>query len=61
MNSTLRKVFYKSLGYSYGARFSTNIGSLLQSRLSSNPLQNAIRFENQNKTWTYKEIEVISP
>lgn len=57
MNSVLRKRILKSLTPNTFSPFSTNIGGLLSARLSEGALRNAIRFENQNKTWTFKELE----
>ena len=58
MNSVLSKRILKSLTSNSFSPFSTNIGGLLSARISEGPLKNAIRFENQNKTWTFKELEV---
>lgn len=57
MNSVLSKRILKSLTSNSFSPFSTNIGGLLSARISEGPLKNAIRFENQNKTWTFKELE----
>jgi len=57
MNSILRRSALKFLTYRFSSPFSTNIRGLLASRLQEIPLKNDIRFENQNRTWTYKEIE----
>ncbi len=57
MNSALRSRVLKSLTSGVYAPFSSN-GGLLSARLQEHPLRNAIRFENQNRTWTYKELEV---
>jgi hypothetical protein len=56
MNSALRSRVLKSLTSGVYAPFSSN-GGLLSARLQEHPLRDAIRFENQNKTWTYKELE----
>lgn len=37
-------------------RFSSS--SVFQKMLTKNPLRDAVRFENQNKNWTYQELEV---
>ena len=58
MNSSLRKVFVKSLSYAASPRFSSSISELLGKRLHENGLKSAVRFEGQNKTWTYNEIDV---
>lgn len=60
MNSVLRRTTRKFLSQTYFSPFSTSVRSLLSSRLSENPLKDAIRFENQNKTWTFKELETHS-
>ncbi len=32
--------------------------TVLQTSLSKNPVRDAIRFENQNRLWTFEELEV---
>jgi len=56
MNSALRSRIIKSLTSGSASPFSTN-GGLLSARLQENPLRNAIRFENQNRSWTYRDLE----
>lgn len=57
MNSVLRRTTRKFLTHSAFSPFSTSIRSLLNTRLTENPQKDAIRFENQNKTWTFKELD----
>ena len=59
MNSVLRRTTRKFLTHSAFSPFATSIRSLLNARLTENPQKDAIRFENQNKTWTFKELDVI--
>jgi hypothetical protein len=38
----------------------STISKLLKSRLASSPMNNAIRFEKQNLTWNYQELDVTT-
>jgi hypothetical protein len=58
MNTSLRKAIHKSLFYAAAPRFSSGVGDLIGKHLERNSLKDAVRFEGQNKTWTYKEIDV---
>ena len=40
--------------------FSAIKASPLTTQLLANPNRNAVRFENQNRTWTFSELEVIT-
>lgn len=54
MNILLKKTFF--LNPLLSKSFTTSHLSLSS---SINPLKDAIRFENQNKLWTFKEMEVL--
>ena len=55
--NTFKKIAHKSLFSSLQRGFATTpIGELLGKRCQENKLLNALRFENQSKTWAFHEL-----
>lgn len=58
MNVTLKKFIQKNLTYQPTFKFSSDINGLLGARLSENAEKDGVRFENQGKNYTFKELNV---